>query len=255
MKWTYDETVKKGSTNIRGMRDPARREEIIVQMERHNIDIMRLQETKIPDSCYEARKGFTFVFSPVSTIREHWGVGICCRSYMGKHRNHYKQISSNIMPMETNMHGNPLTIISVYIPHDDGDNISRDKVWGDWNGFVGNIPEAINVIVLGDLNTNLHARKEGEENYIGPSIYGRGVEVLRNKELLTPAGKTTNREHLIMLLGANDLKIANMLPNRKHIYIYIYVYERTTTVVHPGTPNDTVSLATVLLESNGLTQS
>ena len=46
MKWKYAEVMRIGSTNIRGMKDPVKREEIILQMERHNIDIMCLQETK-----------------------------------------------------------------------------------------------------------------------------------------------------------------------------------------------------------------
>ena len=175
MKWKYAEAMRIGSTNIRGTRDPVKREETILQMERHNIDIMCLQETKIPDSCYEVRIGFTFIFSSVSTIREHWGVGICYRNHMEKYTNHYKQFSSNIMSMETNMHGSPLVIISVYIPHGDSDNNSRDRVWEYLSGFIGDIPEAIHVIVLGDLSTNLHIRKEGEENHIGPNIYGRGT--------------------------------------------------------------------------------
>ena len=170
------EVMRIGSTNIRGMKDMVKREEIILQMERHNIDIMCLRtRNKIPDSCCEVRKGFTFVFSSVSTIREHWGVGICYRNYLEIYRNYYKQISSNIMSMEINMHGNPMIIISTYIPHDDSDNNSRDRVCEDLSGFIGDIPEAIHVIVLGDLNTNLHTRKEGEENHVGPNIYGRGA--------------------------------------------------------------------------------
>ena len=78
----FAEIMKIGSTNIRGMRDPVKREEVIVQMERYNIDIMCLQEAKIPDSCYEVREGFIFVFSSVSTLREHWGVGNFYRSYV-----------------------------------------------------------------------------------------------------------------------------------------------------------------------------
>ena len=54
---------------------------------------------------------------------------------MDKYKNLYKQISSNITPMENNMHGNPMILISAYIPHDDSDNISRDRVWEDLNGF------------------------------------------------------------------------------------------------------------------------
>ena len=75
--------------------------------------------------------------------------------------------------------------------------------------IIGEIPEAITVTVLGDLNTNLQTRKADEEDHLGPNIYGKGAEFLRNKELLTPAEKTTNREHLIMLFSANDMKVAN----------------------------------------------
>ena len=79
------------------------------------------------------------------------------------------------MSMEINMHGNSMIIISTYIPHGDSDNNSRDRVWGDLSGFIGDMPEAIHVIVLGDLNTNLHTRREGEENRTGPNVYGRGA--------------------------------------------------------------------------------
>ena len=81
-------------------------------------------------------------------------------------------------------------------------NNSRDRVCEYLNGFIGNIPEAIKITVLGDVKTGLHARKEGEENHIGPNIYGRGAYFIRNKELLTP-GEATNREHFTVLLGAN----------------------------------------------------
>ena len=39
--------------------------------------------------------------------------------------------------------------------------------------------------------------------------YGRGVDILRNKEQNTPANKTTNREYLINHLRATDMKVAN----------------------------------------------
>ena len=58
---------------------------------------------------------------------------------------------------------------------------TRDRVWEYLRGFIGDIPEAMKVIVLGDLNANLHTRREGEENHIGPNIYGRGAEFLRNR--------------------------------------------------------------------------
>ena len=49
-------------------------------------------------------------------------------------------------------------------------------------------------MILGDRNTNIHAKKE-EDGHIGPHISGRGMDFLRNKEQNTPANKTTNREY------------------------------------------------------------
>ena len=98
------------------MGDPVKRKEIITQMEAN--DVMCSQETRIPDSCYKVRKGYTFVFSPTSIDREHWGVGLCYKQLNSKYRNYYCQVSGNMIAMELNMHGNPLIIASVYIPHD-----------------------------------------------------------------------------------------------------------------------------------------
>ena len=50
------------SISVRGMGGPVKREEIITQTDADGIDIVCLQETKIQDSCYEVRKGYTFVF-------------------------------------------------------------------------------------------------------------------------------------------------------------------------------------------------
>ena len=64
MKRKYGDIIEAAGANVRGMRDPTKREEIITQMEKNGIGIMCLQETKIPDSCYEVWKGYTFVFLP-----------------------------------------------------------------------------------------------------------------------------------------------------------------------------------------------
>ena len=60
------------------MKESAKREQIIQQMVRHNIDVACIQETNIPDSCSEARDSHTFVFSSnTPTNKEDWGVGFC----------------------------------------------------------------------------------------------------------------------------------------------------------------------------------
>ena len=114
-----------------------------------------------------------------------------------------------MIAMELNMHGNPLIIASVYIPHENtNDERIRQRAWEDLTDFITETPEAINTIIMGDLNANLHARKEDEEEHIGPHIFGKGMEFLRNKEHNTPANITTNREYLVNHLRATDVKVA-----------------------------------------------
>ena len=159
---------------------------------------MCLQETEIPDSCCEVRKGYIFVFSFTSTGREHWGGGFCYKNHIEKYRGYYRQISSNIIAMELNMQGNPLIIASVYITHGCiNDDRIRQRACKDHANFITEAPEAINTIVMGGLNTNIHAQRGEEEGHIGPHMYGRGIYFLRNKEHNTPANKTTNREYMV----------------------------------------------------------
>ena len=177
MKWKYGDTIQAASANVRGMRDPIKREETITNGKERNIYIYIynvLTGDPIPDSCYEVRKGYSLVFSPTSTDREHRGVGFYYTSCMEKYRNYYRQISSNLIAMELNTHCNPIIITSAYIPHDNtNDDRIRQRTWEDLTNFINETPEAINTIILGDFNTNIHANKEEEEEHIGPHIWER----------------------------------------------------------------------------------
>eukprot|EP00972_Heterocapsa_arctica_P042016 6196346-Heterocapsa_arctica.AAC.1 len=46
---------------------------------------------------------------------------------MERFRNYYQQVDSNMIEIEINMHGNPLVIMSAYIPHDGVHEDSRLK--------------------------------------------------------------------------------------------------------------------------------
>ena len=114
-----------------------------------------------------------------------------------------------MIAMELNMHGNPLIIASVRIPHESiNDETVRQRAWEDLSDFVTETSEAINTMIIRGFNTNIHAKKK-TDGHIGLRIYGRGMEFLINKEHNTPANKTANREHLVNHLRATNMKVAN----------------------------------------------
>ena len=51
---------------------------------------------------------------------------------------------------------------------------------------IGDISHNKNVVVLGDFNAAIRARKAGEEECLGPHIWGKGLGFLREKEGLLP---------------------------------------------------------------------
>ena len=105
------------------------------------------------------------------------------------------------------MHGNPLVILTAYMPHDASAEIKRLAAWEEISNRIRDITHNKNVAVLGDLNAALHARKEGEEECLGPQVWGKGLAFLREKEGLLP--ENMNRNILIELLKEHDMRCMN----------------------------------------------
>ena len=71
------------------------------------------------------------------------------------------------------MHGNPLVIISCYLPHDavlQHVQPKRTAAWEELQDIISKTTEAINIIICGDFNAALHHRKEGEEDVVGQHV-------------------------------------------------------------------------------------
>ena len=158
LKIPYEREIRICSLSVRGMKESAKREQIIQQMIRHRIDIACLQETHIHDSSVEIREKHLFVFSSsVLNKKEDWEVGFCFRNGFEKYRTSYIQINSNVTTLELSMHGSPLVIISAYLPHDAVLPLQQPRriaAWEELETTINNISEAKDIIVCGDFNAS-----------------------------------------------------------------------------------------------------
>ena len=57
-RWEYARELKVASLNVRGMREITKRERIITYMKKSSIDLLCVQETKIPSSSIEQRDNY-----------------------------------------------------------------------------------------------------------------------------------------------------------------------------------------------------
>ena len=155
-------------------------------------DLLCLQEAKIPSSSIERRNDYAFVFaSSAEVATDHHGVGFCCNIIIEKCRNHYMQHGSHSAEMEINMHGNPLVILSAYMPHAASNEINRLAAWEEMANRIGEISDNMSVVVLGDFNAAIHARKPGEEECLGPHIWVKGLRFVIENEGLFPENMNT----------------------------------------------------------------
>ena len=118
--------------------------------------------------------------------------------------------------MELSMHGNPLVIISGYLPHDAAlqhVQPKRTAAWEELQDTICKITETRNIIVFGGFNAALHHRKEDEEDVVGQHVFGKGRQFLATKEDRMPDCFIDNREHLITITRATNTVISP--PNNK----------------------------------------
>eukprot|EP00972_Heterocapsa_arctica_P073538 10861108-Heterocapsa_arctica.AAC.1 len=94
------------------------------------------------------------------------------------------------------------------MPHDGVNEDKRLSTWENLSNRITEIPPSKNLIILGDFNTQLHTRKEGEEPYLGLHILGKGNAFLLNKENLQ-GEKVFNRNSFTDLLREHDLRAMN----------------------------------------------
>ena len=146
-KWKYNQLPTLATLNVRGMKDITKREQIITHMIEHKIDILCLQETKMPGSNAERKHTHSFIL-PIGYSRKggtSWS-RILLQPQNGKYRNHYIQHSSHLVEMEINSHGNNLVILGVYIPHDLVHEPTRTNIWENLSKKINGLSTNRNVI-------------------------------------------------------------------------------------------------------------
>ena len=180
MKIPYKREIRICSLSVRGLKESAKREQIIQQMIRHRIDVACLQEAHIHDFSIETRDKHSSVLSSNAlNKKEDWGVGFCFRNGFEKYRTNYIQINSNVATLELSMHGNPLVIISAYLPHDAVLPLQqprRTAAWEELETTINNISEAKN-ISLWRLQCCLASHQRGRRRHHWTTHFRKGIRI------------------------------------------------------------------------------
>ena len=116
--------------------------------------------------------------------------------------------------LKIRVQGGKMVICSVYAPHNGKPFQQRQHFFHDLSRFLGKISSHGPILLLGDFNSRLHRHFTGEENIIGPYVFG---------DRAAQYNPRCNRSLLMELCTTHKLAIGNTyFPEPAHRQITCY---------------------------------
>lgn len=209
---------------------PERRTALIgKELQRYNVDIAAISETRLPDEGQrtELGSGYTFFWKgkPLEQRRLH-GVGFAIKTKLVSQLNiHPTGISERIMSLRLPLEGrNFVTILSVYAPTLDSEDETKESFYHNLRQTLQSVPVDDKLFILGDFNARVGKNHQLWKDVIGKEGVGN---VNSNGYLLL--GLCTEMGLLItntIFRLKNKHKTSWMHPRSRHWHLIDYVITR-----------------------------
>jgi exonuclease III len=199
------------------------------ELQRYNIDIAALSETRLADTgeITEVGAGYTFFWSgKTPDERREAGVGFAVRTSLVKNLESLpKGISDRLMVMRLPLKGKTqLTLISVYAPTMSYTQEQKELFYQNLTHVLHSVPKDDKLLLLGDFNARVGRDSQSWPDVIGP--HGTGQENSNGQLLLTFCAEhgLTITNTLYQLPDIH--KATWMHPRSKHWHLIDYVITR-----------------------------
>ena len=153
-----------------------RKRELSDMMERRNVDILCLQETKWKGSKARNIGGGCKIFYNGADGRKN-GIEIVLREKLAESILEVKRVSDRLMGMKLEVKRSILNIVSAYVPQVNNSLEEKNDFWEDLYGLIESISKEERIVLGADLNGHVGEGTIGDEEIMGR--YGAGT---RNKK-------------------------------------------------------------------------
>jgi hypothetical protein len=168
---------------------------ISMELERLNVSIAALQETRLPDegSLREAQYTFFWRGKPTDAVREH-GVGFAVRNDLLKAIEKPQGVSERIMVLRVNTNSGYITAISAYAPTLTSSDEAKDQFYDQLQETVRGVKSSDRLYILGDFNARV-----GQDRIAWPDCIGEHGIGKQNE----------NGQRLLEFCSRNQLCVTN----------------------------------------------
>ena len=189
-----------GTWNVRGLTD-LKAIELVLHMNKYNIDILCLQETRAAASIEYVVNGFVFILSGCDREERSWaGVGFIVAPWCKCRIQSYKQVSDRIASLKLKVPGGVAGVITAYAPHNMRPLDEKVDFYSALDRVYRRCSTNKGKLVMGDLNARLGRCQPGEEHILGDFTFGR----VASHEVERP-----NRAMLLEFCESSSTSVAN----------------------------------------------
>ncbi|XP_050497514.1 craniofacial development protein 2-like [Diabrotica virgifera virgifera] len=197
----FKDAINIGTWNVRSMYEPGKMNNIIQEMQRLNIDILGISDTRWSSSGSFATNNGMIYFSGNNDPHHRYGVAIVVSKKMMQSVINFTPVSDRVIFLQLHTKTVNLNIIQVYAPTAEKSDEEVEEFYKQINHVLKSIKARDVTIILGDFNSKIGEGKSGK--YVGN--YGLG---LRNER----------GDRMLQFCQENDMIISNTffkLPKRR----------------------------------------
>ena len=202
-KLPYACKLKVVSLNVRSLIKPTMHQQIVTYMKEHRIQVLCLQETKSKTTTQYLVDNFTFmtISTASSQQQEHAGVGFVLSPEARSALLRTTCIHSRLATITLLLASGEFTIVNTHVPHSGRPEEERQAHFDELQQLVERVQNKGPFIVIGDMNSRLQGRLVGEDDVLGPHLFGKGPQGIGDE--------TENRFLLVDFCKTNSLIVAN----------------------------------------------
>ena len=203
LKLPYAFNFKIATLNVRSLLKQTMHKQIIDYMRLHDIHVLCLQETRSKNTTQYVVDKFTFM--TVSTTSpnqpEYAGVGFVLSPVARHALIRTTFVNSRLARISLLISGGELNILNTYVPQNARPEEERRAHFEQLQNAISKIEHKGPFVILGDFNSRIHGKLHGEDDVIGPHIFGKGWTAIGDD--------SDNRFLLVDLCRGLNLLIAN----------------------------------------------
>lgn len=163
---TKDNEIKLATWNLRSLYRVGALQNTLYDLEKYEIDVAAVQETRWLDSGIHAMKAYTFYYSGNKQMQHEFGTGFMVKKAFDHCIIGFKPVSKYISTLRFQTKTDKVTLINAHAPTEAKEDHIKDSFYDELDRIYDSIPTSDIKMVIGDMNAQV-GKEEAFRTVVG----------------------------------------------------------------------------------------